>query len=143
MITSAIQLLPATKARQMKELAERAQLSLARFAETDVAYNAIGIQLLDEWIDRHLRQFPNPSPSVLTVWAAFLGEAFRQRFHGEWAIDNATGKPRLGILTPKSHHDFIFIDIMDQVERRVKVGIAESLSFYYATKGIEIKQEIE
>jgi len=140
MIANDIQLLPSARSRQMRELAERAKTSLTRFASAEVAYNVIGIQLLDEWIDRHLRQFPKPSPNVLTVWGAFLGETFRQRFEGEWAVDKSQSRPRLGIVSPRGNHDFLFVDIMDQIERRVEAGISESLALYYTTKAVEIKE---
>ena len=141
LLADTIQVLSATQARQMKEFAERAQVSLARFSGTEVTYNAAGLQLLDEWVDRHLRQFPNPSPNVLTVWGAFLGETFRQRLNGEWVVDKSSGKPRLGILVPKGEHDALFIDVMDQIERRTKAGITESLVYYYTIKSIEAREE--
>ncbi len=141
LLADTIQVLSATQARQMKEFAERAQASLARFSSAEVSYDATGLQLLDEWVDRHLRQFPNPSPNVLTVWGAFLGETFRQRLNGEWVIDKASGKSRLGILVPKGEHNALFIDVMDQVDRRTKGGIAESLAYYYTIKSIEAREE--
>jgi len=133
------QFLPQAQAKQMAELAERARLSLARFADVEVEFNIEGLQLLDEWIERHVRQFPRPSPNVLTLWGAFLGETFRRRFYGEWAVDTSKHKPQLGILCPKKEHGLLFINVMEQIQRRVRKGITESLALYYTEKGIEIK----
>ncbi len=135
-----IKFLPMAKAKQLTEMAERARLSLTRFSGVEVKYNAVGLQLLDEWIDRHLRQFPNPSSEIVMVWAAFLGEVFRQRFSGEWAIESSGRQPRLGILCPKEEQGLQFVSVMEQVQLRVKHGMSESLAFYYTITGVEIKQ---
>ena len=45
------QFLPQAQAKQTAELAERARLSLARFADVEVEFNIEGLQLLDEWIE--------------------------------------------------------------------------------------------
>ena len=139
MAKRSINFLPSAQVRQMQKLAERARVSLSRFAGVEVEYNAVGLQLLDEWIDRHVRQFPEPSSDVLTIWGAFLGEVFRDRYNGEWAVDSSQRKPRLGILCPKPEKGLVFVDIMEQMKRRVKEGMAESLTYYYTLKGIEIK----
>lgn len=123
----------------MEQLAERARLSLSRFARVDVEYNAGGVQLLDEWIDRHTRQFPHPNQTLWTLWGAFLGQVFRQRYNGDWAVDKSAKKPRLGILCPRAKHGLLFLAVMDQVEQRIERGMQESLTFYYTLKGIEIK----
>lgn len=140
MTKESLQFLPPTQARQLAELADRARLSLARFASTPVDFDSVGLQLLDEWIDRHLGQFPDPSRDIMTVWGAFLGEVFRRRFHGEWAIENSQRKPRLGVICPRDQRGLLFIDVMDQVQRRIKYAMQESLAFYYAEKGIEIRE---
>ncbi len=75
----------------------------------------------------------------MTLWGAFLGEVFRQRYNGEWAVDSSQRKPRLGILCPKESKGLVFVDIMDQIQRRVKEGMSESLIYYYTMKGIEVK----
>lgn len=141
MAQSPLQFIPPQQSRQLIELAERARLGLSRFTETDVEYNAIGLQLLDEWIDRHLRQFPRPSKEIVTAWGTFLGETFRRRFGGEWGLNNAGSKPRLGIVCTKGETGLIFVDVMDQMQRRIKEGINESLAFYYTLKSIEIVSE--
>ena len=112
-----IQFVPPKQARQLTELAERARLSLSRFAGVDVEYNAVGLQLLDEWVDRHLRQFPKPSGEIITIWGAFLGETFRRRFNGEWAVVTATGKPHLGVLCPKDEQGRVMLDSRQEKRR--------------------------
>ncbi len=140
MLPETLHFLPPTQARQLTELADRARLSLSRFASMDVAFDAVGLQMLDEWIDRHLRQFPDPSRDILTVWGAFLGEVFRRRFHGEWAIDNSQRRPRLGVICPRAQRGLLFVDVMEQVQRRIKHDMQESLAFYYAEKSVEIRE---
>ena len=134
-----LQFIPSQRARQMTGLADRARISLSRYAGIDVEYNAVGLQTLDEWIERHIRQFPHPSTEIRTVWGAFLGETFRRRYGGQWGVEQANGHPRLGIICPRDVQDLMFVDVMDQVLRRVHNGMNESLAFYYTIKGIELK----
>ncbi len=135
-----VHFLPKTQVEQMEALAARAHKSLARFANVEVEYDAIGLQLLDEWIDRHVRQFPSPNKRIMTIWGAFLGEVFRRRFNGDWAIEKHRQKTRLGILCPKDNSEgLLFVPVMEQVHERIKEGMQASLSFYYTTRGIEIK----
>lgn len=126
------------KSRQLTDLADRAKVSLSRYAGIDVEYNAIGLQLLDEWIERHLKQAGDPSAEIRIVWGAFLGEAFRRRYQGQWGVDSTGPHERLGIICPREGHPPIFVDVMDQVARRAREGMEESLAFYYTIKGIEI-----
>jgi hypothetical protein len=139
MIKRSLKFLPSEQSQQMTQLAERARLSLSRYAGIDVEYNAVGLQTLDEWIDRHLAQFPDPSYEIRSVWAAFLGETFRRRFEGQWGITKGSQRPRLGIICSRDGGGLIFVDIMTQINRRIKSGMNESLAFYYTIKGVEIK----
>lgn len=123
----------------MQELAKRARMSLKRFANNDIAYDAVGLQLLDEWIDRHVRQFPRPNQRIQMIWGAFLGEVFRERFNGAWALDKSQRKPRLGVLCPREPEGLLFIPVMEQVQNRIQEGMQASLAFYYTMKGIELK----
>ncbi len=134
-----VQFIPPQRSQQLTELADRARLSLSRYAGITVEYNAIGLQTLDEWIERHVRQFPRPSAEIRTVWGAFLGETFRRRHGGQWGIENTSKRPRLGIVCPRENQGLIFVDVMDQVMRRIDGGMDESLAFYYTIKGVEIK----
>lgn len=140
MAKRSVHFLPEPQTEQMGDLSERARQSLARFARVEVTYNAIGLQLLDEWIDRHVRQFPSPNKRVMTIWGAFLGEVFRRRFNGDWAVEQERGSTRLGILCPQDSGDgLIFVPVMEQIHQRVKEGMRASLALYYTNKGIEIK----
>lgn len=141
MAQNTLQLIPSQQSRQLIDLAERARLGLSRFADSDVEYNAVGLQMLDEWIDRHLRQFPRPSKEIVTAWGTFLGETFRRRFSGEWGLNQTGGKPHLGIICPKGDTDLLFVDVMDQMQRRIKEGMNESLAFYYTIKSVEMREE--
>ena len=140
MAKRSVHFLPKPQIEQMETLSERARQSLVRFANVEVAYNAIGLQLLDEWVDRHVRQFPSPNKRIMTIWGAFLGEVFRQRFNGDWAVEKFRGGSRLGILCPRDNADgLIFVPVMEQIHQRIKEGMRASLSFYYTSKAIEIK----
>ncbi len=139
MTKRAVQFIPPQKSRQLTDLADRAKLSISRYAGVDVDYNAVGLQTLDEWIDRHIRQFPNPSQEIETVWCAFLGETFCRRFEGQWGIDNSGTKARLGVICPRADETSVFIDVMDQIRRRIRDGMNESLAFYYTIRGVEIR----
>jgi hypothetical protein len=139
MVKRSIQFIPPQKSQQLIGLAERARVSLSRYAGIEVDYNAVGLQTLDEWIERHVRQFPNPSREIRTVWGAFLGETFRRRFDGQWGIDKSSRSPKLGVVCPKESEGLIFIDIMDQITRRVRDGMSESLAFYYTIQGVDIR----
>jgi len=141
MAQNALQLISSQQSRQLIELAERARLGLSRFADSDIEYNAVGLQMLDEWIDRHLRQFPRPSKEIVMAWGTFLGETFRRRFSGEWGFNQTEGKPHLGIVCPKDEMGLFFIDVMDQMQRRIKEGMNESLAFYFTIKSIEMREE--
>lgn len=134
-----VQFIPPQRSQQLTELADRGRVSLSRYAGITVDYNAVGLQTLDEWIERHIHQFPRPSTEIRTVWGAFLGETFRRRHGGQWGIDNAGNRPRLGIVCPRGDQDLMFVDVMDQVARRITGGMNESLAFYYTIKGVQIK----
>jgi len=138
MAKRSIQFIPPQKSVQLTHLADRARLSLAQYAGIEVDYNAVGLQTLDEWIERHVQQFPKPSQEIRMVWGAFLGETFRRRFSGQWGIDASSRHPRLGIVCPRDGQGPIFVGVIDQISRRISRGMNESLAFYYTIKGVEI-----
>jgi len=138
MMKRSTQFISPQKSRQLSDLADRAKISLSRYAGIDVEYNAIGLQLLDEWIERHLKQVGEPSAEIRIVWGAFLGEAFRRRYQGQWGTDRTGPNERLGIICPRNDQAPVFIDVMDQIAHRIRDGMEESLAFYYTIKGIEI-----
>jgi hypothetical protein len=138
MDNNSVQFIPSQQSKQLIDFAERARLSLERYSRTDVEFDAIGLQMLDEWIERHLRQFPHPSSQIKMVWGAFLGETIRRRFNGQWAIHKLEKNTYLGILCPKASAGLIYIDVIHQMDLRLKKGMSQSLAYYYTIKGVEI-----
>jgi hypothetical protein len=139
MPSHSIEIIPPQRSQQLTELADRAKLILSRYAGTDVGYSAVGMQMLDEWIERYQQQFPQPPQKMQTLWCAFLGEAFRQRYQGQWGIDRSGDRTRLGVICPRAGADPLFVDVFDQVARRLRDGMDASLAYYYTMKGIETK----
>ncbi|MCJ7550719.1 MAG: hypothetical protein MUQ30_13680 [Anaerolineae bacterium] len=139
MAKRSVRFIPPQKSVQLAQLADRARLSLAEYAGIDVDYNAVGLQTLDEWIERHVQQAPKPSPEIRMVWGAFLGETFRRRFNGQWGIDASSRYPRLGIVCPRDGQGPIFVGVIDQISLRISRGMNESLAFFYTIKGVEIR----
>jgi len=90
-----INFIPPQQSRQLTELAERARVSLTRFAGIEVEYNAIGLQLLDEWIDRHLKQFPEPSKEIVMVWGLSSVKLFADASMANGALTRREEKPTL------------------------------------------------
>ncbi|MDF1513057.1 MAG: hypothetical protein P1S60_04540 [Anaerolineae bacterium] len=139
MAKQSVQFITTPQSRQLTEFAEKARASLERLAGAEVDFDAIGLQMLDEWIERHLKQFPQPSPEITMIWGAFLGETLRRKFDGQWAVNKSSDKVYLGILCSRSHSGLYYIDVMRQVELRLKKGMSESLAYYYAIKGVDLK----
>ena len=133
-----VQFIPPQQSRQLSDFAERARLSLERYTRTEVAFDAIGLQMLDEWIERHLKHFPRPSREIKMIWGAFLGETIRRRYNGQWAVNKTGKKGDLGILCSKSSAGLIYIDVLKQMDRRLVNGMSQSLAYYYTIKGVEI-----
>lgn len=136
---SDVQFLNAEQARFLVEVAEQARARLSRFAGQDVAYDATALQLLDEWIDHTLKQSPHPSQEMQTLWLAFLGEAFRRRFEGEWVIQQDRGRV-LAILCPTADGGLRTIEVAQQVRRRIREGFSASLAMFYLSESILLKQ---
>jgi len=137
-MTESIGILNDDKARSLKAVAEQAQTALARFAGHQVGYDPTALQALDEWIDRHLRQFPDPSRRMRLLWTAFLGEVLRQRHGGDWALQPGG---QLAVAYPRSDGDYRVVAVSAQVERRIEEGISASLAYFYAMTTIELKAE--
>jgi hypothetical protein len=127
------------QARQLTEMAEQAQTSLSRFAGHEVGYDSTALQLLDEWVDRHMRQFPTPSQKMRLLWTSFLGEIFRRRHDGEWILrQGASGAGTLTILCP-THNDVHAVPVSQQINRRIAQGMAESLVLFYMQESIALR----
>jgi len=127
------------QARYMTEMAEQSRVALSRFVGYDVGYDATGLQLLDEWIDRRLRQHPDPSQEMYLLWVSFLGEVFRRRHQGEWAMYGGGEKRELAVICPMEDGDLYTVDVSSQVSHRIVRGMAASLSFFYLTPAIELR----
>jgi hypothetical protein len=125
--------------RYLAEMAEQARAALSRFAGYEVFYDAISLQLLDEWIDRHLRQFPEPSQRIRLLWASFLGEMFRRHHGGEWALRGQSKDGGLILLCPTESSGVYTADVSGQIGRRVAEGMSASLAYYFAITSIELK----
>jgi hypothetical protein len=124
--------------RYLAETAERARAALSRFVGYEVFYDATALQLLDEWIDRHLRQFPNPSQGMCLLWASFLGEMFRRHHGGEWVVQGGD-KSGVAVLCPTEGGGVYTVDVSGQVSRRVAQGMSASLAYYYTMTSIELR----
>lgn len=131
MTDASVELLSPDRARQLVELAEQARRSLSQFAGQPVQFNASGLQLLDEWIERT----PSPSRSLQILWVAFTGEVFRRRHHGEWAVHRDDGQ-RLVVLCPTEQGGLRPVEVARQVSRRIAGGIAESLALFYVQESV-------
>lgn len=137
-------LLSPDQIRYLAEMAEHARAALARFSEQEVGYTVTALQLLDEWIERHLRQFPEPSQRMRLLWVSFLGEMFRRRHGGEWVIEIEEGKAsrgELALLCPLEDGSVRKIDVSGQVGRRIAEGMSASLAYFYAMASIELRMK--
>jgi hypothetical protein len=135
MMDSSLQLLSPDRTRQLVELAEQARRQLERFAGQPVRYDATSLQLLDEWIERT----PSPPKSLQILWVAFVGEVFRRRHNGEWAIHQSDGG-QLTVVCPTERGMLYPVDVAAQVSRRIAGGIAESLALYYVRQSILLRE---
>ena len=121
-------------------MAELAREGLSRFAGYEVtAYDATAVQLMDEWIDRYLRQVPNPSRETRLLWISFLGEVFRRRCGGEWVIRERGEGGELAVLCPAENGNPQVVDVAGQVGRRISHGPSASLALSYTATCIRLK----
>ncbi|NLE43401.1 MAG: hypothetical protein GX620_01665 [Chloroflexi bacterium] len=135
-----IELLPAERARQLTELAEKARDYLTRLARSDVSYDATGVQLLDEWIERYLQFASDPPTNTRLAWTAFLGEVLRRRFGCEWALqEDGTGHRSVILVYSVGVSDQKSIDISAQIGKRITDGIAASAACFYLATAIELR----
>ena len=137
----AVKTLAPEQASYLSEMSEQARAALGRFAGYEVAYDSVALQLLDEWIERHLRQFPNPSHRIRLLWASFLGEMFRRHYAGEWALQGSATEKALIVLCPMGDGGKRRVDVSVQIDRRIADGMSASLVYFYTVTGIELKAE--
>ena len=130
-----VHILNPEQTRQMAELAEQAQVELSRFAGEPVDYDATALQLLDEWVERQ----PSPPRALRILWTAFVGEIFRRRHGGRWALRQEDGQQLL-ILCPTEGGAFHAVAVTDQIDRRIANGMADSLALFYLHESILLRQ---
>lgn len=127
--------------RHLVEMAEQARTALSQYVGYEVAYDPTGMQLLDEWIDRHVRQFAHPSQKMRLLWISFLGEMFRRHHGGEWILQERDKGGELALLCPREGGGLYTVDVSDQVSRRIAHGMSSSLAYFYAMTSIELKAD--
>lgn len=131
--------LPPERSIYMQRAAAQAMQMLESFSGGPVEYGATALQLLDEWIDRMVRQGPLSHAARVQV-IAFLGQTFLDRHGGYWATQMQDQQPGLGVVCPVAGagDDTRFIDVADQVQRRLAHGISDSLSFFYLIRSVDL-----
>jgi len=139
MMAEAVRFLAPEQAHYLAEMAERARAGLSRFVGYEADYSATALQLLDEWIDRHLRQFPNPSQGMRSLWISFLGEMFRRHHRGEWIFQEQDKGKGLAVLCPTESGGLYAVDVSGQVNRRIAHGMSASLAYFYTVTCIKLK----
>ena len=127
--------------RHLVEMAEQARVALSQYVGYEVAYDSVGVQLLDEWIERHLWQFQHPSQKMLLLWTSFLGEMFRRHHSGEWVLQERDKGGELALLCPRERGGLYTVDVSDRVSRRIAHGMSASLAYFYIVTSIELKAE--
>ena len=140
-MAEAVRFLAPEQARYLAEMAERARTGLSRFVGYEVGYETTALQLLDEWVDRHLRQFPNPSQGMCLLWISFLGEMFHRHRTGEWIFQERDKGQGLAVLCPTESGGLCTVDVSDQINRRIAHGMSDSLAYFYAITCIKLKAE--
>ena len=134
-----VEFLTSQQVGQLTEMAEQARAALSRFAGYEVVYDQTGLQLLDEWIDRHMRQFPHPTQTMRLLWISFLGEVFCRDHEGEWVFRGQGREGGLAVLCPIEGNSGQTVDVSGYVDRRIAEGISASLVYFFAMTSIELK----
>lgn len=116
-------------------LAEQARQALGRFSSQDVTFSVGTVQLLDEWIDNYVEEATDPPLHIRLLWTAFLGEMFRRRHDGWWALRDG----KLVVVCPTDSGDRRVVAVREQVDRRIASGMSESLTYFYNMIRIELK----
>jgi hypothetical protein len=123
------------QARDLSALGERAMRGLSQFAGREASYDAETVQLLDEWIDHTLQRGGAAPEGAALLWASLLGEMFRRRHEGWWALQEG----KIVIVCPTSMREQHVIPVQEEVERRIGFGMSESLTYFYNVTCIELK----
>jgi hypothetical protein len=141
MMDASVKTLAPEQIRNLVEMAEQTRAAMGRFAGYEVSYDATALQLLDEWIDRHIRQFSEPSQRMRLLWTSFVGEMFRRHHGGEWALLGQGKQGELVVLCPTEFSGVHAVDVSGQVGRRIAEGISASLTYSYSMTCIELRAE--
>jgi hypothetical protein len=138
-VDESFEFLTGEQVRQLAEMAEQARAALSRFAGYEVAYDQTGLQLLDEWIDRHMRQFPQPTQTMRLLWISFLGAVFRRHHGGEWIFRGQGREGGVAVLCPTGDSAGQIVNVSGLVARRLDEGISASLVYFFAMTSIELR----
>jgi hypothetical protein len=130
-----IRFLSPEQARDLVALAERARRGLSQFAGHQTGYDPEGVQLLDEWIHHTLQRWREPPVGARLLWASLMGEMFRRRHEGWWALQDG----ELVIVCPTSGGKQRIIPVQAKLDRRIASGMSESLTYFYDITCIELK----
>jgi len=130
-----IRFLSRHQARDLVALAERARQGLSQFAGHEASYNPEAVQLLDEWIHHTLQRWGEPPDGARLLWASLMGEMFRRRNEGWWALQDG----ELVIVCPTSGGEQRVVAVQTEVDRRIASGMSESLTYFYNITCIELK----
>ena len=131
----AVTYLSQEQARDLVALAEQARKELSQLSGREASYSSGAVQLLDEWIDDYLEMMPNPPVAVRLLWTSFLGEMFRRRHDGWWALQDGG----LVVVCPTDGGDLRMVTVREQIERRIALGMAESVTYFYNATRIALK----
>jgi hypothetical protein len=123
------------QARDVVALAEQARRDLSHFAGREVTFGVEAVQLLDERIEDYLEAAPDPPLQVCILWASLLGEMFRRRHEGWWALRDG----KLVIVCPTDGGNWRVVAVREQIDRRIASGMSESLNYFYNVTRIELK----
>ena len=134
------QALSEEQTRFLEETAFQALRVLEQFTDDHIEYGPTSLQLLDEWIVRLERTGSIPTASRAQI-IAFTGKTFLHAHGGHWATKIAGNRQHLGVLCPVvgPSEQVRFIDVTDQVNRRLSQGIAASLALAYLTASVDLK----
>jgi hypothetical protein len=136
----ATQLLSPERSFYLQQAAAETLELLQRFSGHDIKYGPTALQLLDEWIERLARRNAL-SPKTRGLILAFVGHTFLNRHGGYWATTDLGGHQVLGVVCPVvgSGGETRFINIAEQVHRRLANGIRDSLALSFLQISVELK----
>jgi hypothetical protein len=142
MTIQSVRFLTSEQVGDLERIAEQVRVALSHLAEEAVGYDVTALQLLDEWIERYVRQQPEPTYRVRLAWASFLGQILCTRHQGRWVIQKEINRSdTLAVTCPAADGTFRTVDVVEEVDRRIGEGIAASLTVLYTTVGILLRAD--